>query len=62
MKRDVITQHGVPVAVVSSSELLICDTQSTLDLAMTIHYQIGCHRIALRKEHFAEDFLSSPPA
>jgi len=57
MTTEVITQYGIPVAVVSSSDPLIFDTQSALDLAMTVQYDTGCNRIALRKEHITEDFF-----
>ncbi len=57
MKREVITQNGVSVAVVSSPELLISDTGSALDLAMTVQYETDCRRIALFKENITEDFF-----
>lgn len=45
------------IAVVQNDSLLITDLQSALDLAMTINYETGSHKLILPKEYVAEDFF-----
>lgn len=45
------------IAVVSSDEKLITDTQSALDLAMTVRYETGATDIILDKSAVCEDFF-----
>jgi len=52
-----ITENNVEIAVVNSSELLITDTQSALDLIATVNYEAGCSRIILNKSAVCEDFF-----
>nr|WP_308627358.1 DUF4180 domain-containing protein [uncultured Eisenbergiella sp.] len=45
------------IAVVQNDSLLITDLQSALDLAMTISYETGSHKLILPKECVAENFF-----
>ena len=57
METKVIEKNGVSVAVVQSEEVLIKDTQSALDLMMTIKYETDCTNIALNKAAIVDDFF-----
>lgn len=59
MKIEKRIANGMDVAVVRSSDgsVLIADTQSALDLAMTVQYETGINRLVLSKESIAEDFF-----
>jgi hypothetical protein len=48
---------GGNIAVVSSSEVLIEDVQSALDLMATVRYEAGCDRIVLNKSLLSESFF-----
>ncbi len=45
------------IAVVSSDEMVIVDTQSALDLVMTVKYETGAQRIAIDKDVVSGDFF-----
>ncbi len=45
------------IAVITSDEKVICDTQSALDLAMTVKYEAGTNKIAIDKNAVCEDFF-----
>lgn len=57
MKTEVIKRNNTRIAVVSSDEVLITDTQSALDLMMTVKYETGCRNIAVNKEAITGDFF-----
>lgn len=57
MKTEVIKRNNTRIAVVSSDEVLITDTQSALDLMMTVKYETGCTNIAVNKEAITGDFF-----
>lgn len=57
MKTEVIRKNNTEIAVISSNELLITDTQSALDLMMTVKYETGCSNIAINKAAVTEDFF-----
>lgn len=57
MKTEVIKRNNTRIAVVSSDEVLITDTQSALDLMMTVKYETGCRNIAINKEAITGDFF-----
>lgn len=57
MKTEVIKKNNKEVAVVSSEEVLITDSQSALDLIMTVKYETGCTNIAINKEAVVNDFF-----
>ncbi|HCW04625.1 MAG TPA: hypothetical protein DGK91_08910 [Clostridium sp.] len=48
------------IVYVESQDILITDSQSTLDLIMTIVYEKECSRIILDKKVITEDFFSLP--
>lgn len=45
------------MAVVSGDEKIITDTQSALDLGMTIKYETGANKIVINKKAITEDFF-----
>ena len=50
-------ESGPGIAVVTGEEKVITDTQSALDLAMTVKYDTGATRIAIDKALICEDFF-----
>jgi len=52
-----VEANGRNVAVVSSSEILIKDVQTALDLMATVHYETGCDRFILDKSLLSESFF-----
>ena len=57
MNIEHIKDNGMDLAVVSSDGKVIVDTQSALDLAMTVKYETGAANIALDKRLVCEDFF-----
>ncbi|WP_349667596.1 DUF4180 domain-containing protein, partial [Lacrimispora sp.] len=57
MKIDIITQNGIPIAVISGEELLIQDVNSALDLMAQVKYETGSSRLVVLKEAITEDFF-----
>lgn len=57
MKTEIIRKNNIDIAVVESNEQLITDTQSALDLIMTVKYETGCANIAINKEAITDDFF-----
>lgn len=57
MHTQIIEQNGVKIALVTSTELILKDVNSALDLMATIRYESDCDRIALNKEAVSEDFF-----
>lgn len=57
MKINIIKENNIEIAVISSSEILINDVQSALDLIATVQYETGCNRIILNKPAICEDFF-----
>lgn len=49
--------NGGTCAVVRSSEKVIIDAQSALDLLMTAKYEMGTKNIVIAKECIADDFF-----
>jgi hypothetical protein len=58
MKINMINENGVEIAIISSSEILISDVQSALDIIATVNYKAGCDRIILSKSAISEDFFN----
>ena len=58
MNIEVINKNGIDIAVISSDEAVITDTQSALDLVMSVKYETGAERIALPKELIREEFFT----
>ncbi|MBQ8639061.1 MAG: DUF4180 domain-containing protein [Lachnospiraceae bacterium] len=57
MNIEVKTNGTSQTAVIRSSQLLITDVQSALDLFMTVKYETGCTRIVLNKEAVTDEFF-----
>ena len=57
MNIEHIKDNGMDLAVVSSDRKIIVDTQSALDLAMTVKYETGACHIVLDKKLICEDFF-----
>lgn len=48
---------GKSIAVVSSSEIVIEDVQTALDLMATVRYETGCDRMVISKSLLIESFF-----
>ena len=57
MNIEHLKNNGIDIAVVSGDEMVIVDTQSALDLVMTVKYEIGTERIVIDKDVICEDFF-----
>ena len=57
MNIEYIKNNGMDLAVVSSDGKVIVDTQSALDLAMTVKYETGTANLVLDKRLICEDFF-----
>lgn len=57
MKFTKVEKNGTTCAVVQSSEKVIIDVQSSLDLLMTAKYETGTKNIAIDKKLILEDFF-----
>ena len=57
MNIEYLKDNGIDIAVVSGDEMVIVDTQSALDLAMTVKYETGAERIVIDKDAVCEDFF-----
>ena len=57
MNMEHLKDNGIDIVVVSGDEMVIVDTQSALDLAMTVKYETGVERIAIDKNAVCEDFF-----
>ena len=52
-----IEKNNTICAVVCSTEIVIADAQSALDVLMTAKYEIGTKNIVISKQHIVEDFF-----
>ncbi|TYA14471.1 DUF4180 domain-containing protein [Paenibacillus faecis] len=57
MNITTVQNNGADIALIHSSEELITDVQSALDLIATVQYETGCHRIVLHKTAITETFF-----
>lgn len=57
MNIEHLKDNGIDIAVVSGDEMVIVDTQSALDLAMTVKYETGAERIVIDKSVMCGDFF-----
>ena len=57
MNIEHLKDNGIDIAVVSGDEVVIVDTQSALDLAMTVKYETGAERIVIDKSVICGDFF-----
>ncbi|WP_204604141.1 DUF4180 domain-containing protein [Cohnella boryungensis] len=58
MQITTITANNVKIARIRSTEILITDVQSVLDLIGTVGYETLCERILLDKAAIAEEFFN----
>ncbi len=49
--------NNVLCAIVDSEEEVLSDTQTALDLFMTVKYETGCERLAINKAAISESFF-----
>ena len=54
---EILREKNVDIALVSSDEKVIVDTQSALDLAMTVKYETGTNKIIMEKQNIADEFF-----
>lgn len=57
MNIKTIENNKIPMAYITSRQLLITDSQSALDLMATVKYETSCARIILEKSSVCEDFF-----
>ena len=57
MNIDKIKKNDVEIAIINSSEILIMDVQSALDIMATVSFEVGCDRIILNKSVICDDFF-----
>lgn len=57
MNIEHLKENGTDIAVISSNEKLIIDTQSALDLAMTVKYETGTTKIVINKSVVCDEFF-----
>lgn len=57
MNIEHLKTNEMDIAVVSSEDVVIVDTQSALDLAMTVKYETGASRIVIDKNMVCGDFF-----
>lgn len=57
MKIESMIENENKIAVIFSDEKVITDTQSALDLIMTVNYETGADRIVINKGAVAEEFF-----
>ncbi|MCI8336843.1 MAG: DUF4180 domain-containing protein [Peptococcaceae bacterium] len=57
MKIETIHRQHTDIAVVSDDKKIITDTQSALDLVMTVKYETGANKIVISKKLITEDFF-----
>lgn len=57
MQIEYLTDYGAGIAVISSDEKVVVDTQSALDMALSAKYETGADRIAIAKDLICEDFF-----
>ena len=57
MNIEYLKDNGIDIAVVSGDEVVIVDTQSALDMAMTVKYETGAERIVIDKAVICGDFF-----
>lgn len=57
MNVKTIERNNTILAMIQSEEVIITDTQSALDLMMSINYETGSSHIAINKAAISEDFF-----
>lgn len=57
MNIEKIEKNGTICAILRSDEIVITDSQSALDLLMTVKYDVGTKNIVVDKKLIKEDFF-----
>ena len=57
MNIEHLKDNETDIAIISSEDTLIVDTQSALDLAMTVKYETGTTNIVISKSAVCEEFF-----
>ena len=57
MNIEYLKDNRMDIAVVSGDEMVIVDTLSALDLAMTVKYETGAEKIVIDKDVICGDFF-----
>lgn len=57
MNIEHLKNNGIDIAVVTGDEMVVVDTQSALDMVMTVKYETGAERIAIDKNVICGDFF-----
>ena len=57
MNIEYLKDNEIEIAVVSGDEVVITDTQSALDLVMTVKYETKAARFVIDKNMICEDFF-----
>lgn len=57
MQIEQIKNNGIDIALITAQEPVITDTQSALDLAMSVKYETGASRIAVSKDLVCGEFF-----
>jgi hypothetical protein len=57
MKILTIKKNDIEIAIVTTTDVLITDAQSALNLLATVQYKTGCDRMILQKSALIEDFF-----
>lgn len=57
MKASKIIKNNISCAVIESSEKVITDPQSAVDLLISVKYDIGTKNIVIAKELITDDFF-----
>ena len=57
MKIEIVKDKDCVIAVVSDDKKVIVDTQSALDLAMTVKYETGAANIVIDKKLVCDEFF-----
>lgn len=57
MKLEVLSENNIKIIEVLSDKKLVKDTQSALDLVMTVKYDTGAERIVINKKNVVDEFF-----
>ena len=52
-----VKENDTLIAVVTGEEKIITDSQSALDMAMTVKYETGAEKIVISKENVVDEFF-----
>ena len=58
MKKQIITESGVSIAVINSEEPVITDGRTAMDIIADVYYTDGCDCMILNKESLTENFFA----